>query len=112
MRGKKDHDRKNDPPPDLCIEVDASHSSEEALPIYAKLGVPEVWRYDGVSLWIGRLQDDGTYAPCDRSPGLPMLTPEMILDWLDRADVVGETQWFLQVQQWARDELAPRHGEG
>lgn len=112
MRGKKAHDPAVDPPPDLAIEVDATNSSEASLPIYARLLVPEVWRYDGVSLWIGQLQHNGTYASCDRSPGLPMLTPDLIVDWLDRVDALGETEWFLQVQAWARAELAPRHDEG
>ena len=34
-----------DPPPDLWIEVDNRVSSAGRLPIYAALGVPEVWRY-------------------------------------------------------------------
>ena len=34
-----------DPPPDLWIEVDDRVSSKGRLPIYAALGVPEVWRF-------------------------------------------------------------------
>src|SRR5262245_40595991 len=34
-----------DPPPDLWIEVDNRASSAGMLPLYAELGVPEVWRY-------------------------------------------------------------------
>ena len=34
-----------DPPPDLWIEVDNRVSSAGRLPVYAALGVPEVWRY-------------------------------------------------------------------
>jgi Uma2 family endonuclease len=34
-----------DPPPDLVIEVDITRSSLDKFPIYAALGVPEVWRY-------------------------------------------------------------------
>jgi len=39
-----------DPPPDLVLEVDITNPSDRRLPIYALLGVPEVWRYDGYSL--------------------------------------------------------------
>ena len=34
-----------DPPPDLAIEVDYKADSAKALKLYARLGVPEVWRY-------------------------------------------------------------------
>ena len=40
-------DLTQDPPPDLAIEVDITSSSIDQLAIYAALGVPEVWRYDG-----------------------------------------------------------------
>jgi Uma2 family endonuclease len=33
-----------DPPPDLVVEVDIHHDSRDSYPIYAALGVPEVWR--------------------------------------------------------------------
>ncbi|PZO37292.1 MAG: Uma2 family endonuclease [Pseudanabaena frigida] len=39
-----------DPPPDLVLEVDITNPSDLYLPIYALLGVPEVWRYDGYGL--------------------------------------------------------------
>lgn len=34
------------PPLDLVIEIDITSKSLERLPIYARLGVPEVWRYE------------------------------------------------------------------
>ena len=36
-----------DPPPDLVLEVDITNPSDRRLPIYALLGIPEVWIYDG-----------------------------------------------------------------
>ena len=36
-----------DPPPDLVLEVDITHPSLDKLSIFAAVGVPEVWRYDG-----------------------------------------------------------------
>ena len=36
-----------DPPPDLVLEVDITSPSLNKLPIYARLGVTEVWRHDG-----------------------------------------------------------------
>ena len=34
-----------DPPPDLAIEIDNKADSSKALALYARIGVPEVWRY-------------------------------------------------------------------
>ena len=39
-----------DPPPDLVLEIDMSNSSLNKLPIYAALGVAEIWRYNGNNL--------------------------------------------------------------
>ena len=43
VRGKSRLDLSMDPPPDLVIEIDITSASIEKLPIYALLGVPEVW---------------------------------------------------------------------
>src|SRR5207253_11098045 len=48
--GKKRFDFAKDPPPDLAIEIDITSRSIPRLPIYASLGVPEIWRYDGKRL--------------------------------------------------------------
>src|SRR3954454_19090485 len=51
-----------DPPPDLAIEVEISRSALDRMGIYAALGVPEVWRFDGETLRVAQLRADGTYA--------------------------------------------------
>src|SRR5262249_29254374 len=50
MRGKPNFDPETDPPPDLAIEVEITRSVLNRLGIYAALGVPEVWRYDGQTI--------------------------------------------------------------
>jgi Uma2 family endonuclease len=54
------------PPPDLAIEIDITSSSINRLSIYAALGVPEVWRYDGQTLTLLSLQN-GEYISQERS---------------------------------------------
>lgn len=49
------------PPPDLAVEVDITVSSVPRQPIYAALGVPEVWRYDGRAVTF--------LHPCGTAPG-------------------------------------------
>ncbi len=48
VRGMDDVDLDaGDPLPDLVLEADLTSSSLEELPIFARLGVAEVWRYAG-----------------------------------------------------------------
>ena len=71
VRGKDRIDLAVEPPPDLVIEVDITSPSINKLPIYAGLGVPEVWRYDGEKLEILRLGNDG-YVEVSRAPLYPV----------------------------------------
>src|SRR4051794_27615121 len=50
MRGRKRLNPAKDPPPELVVEIDITHRSVEREPIYAALGVPEIWRWDGTKL--------------------------------------------------------------
>ncbi len=50
IRGKNRLDLRRDPPPDLALEMEVTNRAVPKLPIYAALGVPEVWRYDGREL--------------------------------------------------------------
>jgi Uma2 family endonuclease len=58
VRDKVRLDFGQDPPPDLAIEVDITHSAIDQLALYATLGVPELWLYDGQSLTFYQLQND------------------------------------------------------
>lgn len=75
VRGKESIDLSVDPPPDLAIEVDVSRDSRRRLSVYAALGVPEVWRFDGSSLTIYTRQPDGKYQIADASPHFPAVPP-------------------------------------
>ncbi len=111
LRGKETIDLNVDPPPDLWIEVDHRGSSRRRLPMYASLGVPEVWRLHtgrGV-LWFGQLEGNG-YVEIGRSLSLPMVTPELILALLDRAgQSPDETSWDDWMRDWLRQTFKPRY---
>jgi len=49
-------DLRRDPPPDLVVEVDITHTDIDKLNLYASMGVPEFWRYNGQVLQIYQLQ--------------------------------------------------------
>ena len=77
VRGLRHVDLGSDPPPDLVIEVDVTHSSLDKLPIYAALGVPEVWRYRSDRVHIYRLVAS-TFEEVDQSEMIPGLTSRML----------------------------------
>jgi Uma2 family endonuclease len=105
----KDIDLTVDPPPDLAVEVEISRSALNSLNIYASLGVPEIWRYDGSDFHIHQRQADGSYREVDRSPSLPFLRPEEVVEWMVRGEEADDdVEWKEQVREWARVELAPR----
>ncbi|MCU0565725.1 MAG: Uma2 family endonuclease [Oculatellaceae cyanobacterium Prado106] len=68
VRGKT-VDLKTDPPPDLILEVDITHTDINKNALYAEMGVPEFWRYNGQILTIYALQS-GTYQEVETSPTL------------------------------------------
>lgn len=103
--GKKNLDIAVDPPPDLAVETDIASSSIPRMPIYAALGVPEVWRYDGQSLQFLHLHGDD-YQPASKSAALPELTPELVFQWLSLGQSQGVHAVYDAIDAWwkARQE--------
>ena len=68
--GKRRIPLESNPPPDIVVEVDVTKSSIRKLRIYAGLGVPEVWRFDGKAFQFYELRD-GSYGELPDSKRLP-----------------------------------------
>jgi len=101
VRGKEELDLVTDPPPDLVIEVDITRSSLSRFPIFAALGVPEVWRFDGDRVTMHRLER-GRYAPIEASLALPPLTASQSTVFLDESRHEKSTVWLSRVREWVR----------
>ena len=70
-------------PPDLVVEVDVTNTSIPKDPIYAALGVAEVWRYRDDDLRIGvRRNDCSGYDRAASSGLLPDLPVESLVEHL------------------------------
>ncbi len=113
-RGKDTIHGDVDPPPDLWIEIDNRGSSRGRLPLYASLGVPEVWRLHARrgTAWFARL-DQGSYIEILASLSLPMVTPRLLLTLLDRAhDAPEETSWDDWMRDWLRQTFRPAYDAG
>jgi Uma2 family endonuclease len=101
VRGKDRIDLAVDPPPDLVIEIDITSPSINKLPIYAQLGVPEVWRYDGKELEILQLGNDG-YTEVAESNVLPPLTNSILSQLVEQSKSLRRTVWLREVRETAR----------
>lgn len=102
----------NDPPPDLAIEIDITSSSLDRLGIYAALGVPEVWRFDGDTLTVLRLGVDRRYEPSEASVVLPLLPMKDFARLIREYDPGDDTRWSRKVVAWIRDHVMPRSERG
>lgn len=101
-------DLENDPPPDLAIEIDITSSSLNRMAIYAALGVPEVWRYDGQTLAINRLQPDGQYHPGETSLALPGLRPSDVERFIELGRTTDKIRWARELRGWVHQDLVRR----
>jgi len=109
VRGKLDMDLEVDPPPDLAVEIDITRSSVDREGIYAALGVPEIWRYDGKSLRVFRLGADGEYEPTATSPSFPYLPLEEFARFIQPGPGEDQLTWSKRFRAWIRERVAPLH---
>lgn len=96
VRGKQRLELREDPAPDLVVEIDVTNSSENRLQIYTDLGVAEVWIYDGESLVVKRLQDEA-YITSQKSqffPSLPILETTRFLKQVTTMDYLELVKAF------------------
>jgi Uma2 family endonuclease len=92
-----------DPPPDLVVEVDITHTDIDKLQLYASMGVPEFWRYNGQVWRIYQLQA-GQYQELETSPTFPFVPKEKLYEFLTQAmqDEVAAEQ---TLRAWVRQQL-------
>jgi len=92
-------DFSRDVPPDIVVEIDIYHSSTEKFEIYSKLRVPEFWLFDGERLRIYRLENE-SYTAVRKSLALPILTGEVLTDFVNRLEHSDQFEILLDFEQW------------
>src|SRR5436309_15550281 len=108
IRARDQIDLTVDPPPDLVIEIDISRSSLDRFPIFANIGVPEVWRYDGTCLTIFTLRA-GIYQKVVASAVFPGVTSQIISRFIEESTTMPHTAWLRRVRAWARRQRSGGH---
>jgi Uma2 family endonuclease len=102
--GKENIDLQTDPPPDLAIEIDITSSSLNRFQIYARLGMPEIWRYDGQVLTIFVLEsstDNQNYRVSQCSVAIPFVSTTDLQRFISLKPTVKENALIRQVREWA-----------
>ncbi len=90
MIGKTEIDLEQNPPPDVVVEVDMTNESLDKLEIYAALGVPEIWRYDGLDFHILTLSQN-QYSETENSVALPKISAVILTEYLELGKTAGQT---------------------
>jgi Uma2 family endonuclease len=104
IRGKRRLDLKNDPPPDLALEIDVTSRTHPS--IYERLGVPELWRFERDQLKISILTN-GVYVDSLSSRAFPALDLVVQIPLaLQRSRVVGRTPIMREFRSWVQAQLA------
>lgn len=103
VRGKDQYRPGVDPPPDLVIEVDVTNSCLPRLPVFAKLGVPEIWRFGEAGIQIYLLSPEGEYQVVDRSSAFPFVTASDLARFLEQRRETDENSVIRAFVNGARD---------
>ena len=87
-----------DPPPDLVVEVDITHTDIDKPAFYASIGVPEFWRFDGETWRIYHLQGSD-YTEVTVSPTFPTVPKKCLYRFLAEAKE-DEIEAAIALRQW------------
>jgi len=93
-------DLERDPPPDLVVEVDITHTDINKLQLYAALGIPEFWRYNG-EVWRIYSLYDGEYQEVEVSPTFSLVPKVKLYEFLATARQ-DEVEAELALREWLR----------
>jgi Uma2 family endonuclease len=75
-----------------------TRTSLDKFPLYAAIGVPEVWRYSGDNLTITYLHDQ-VYETAEASLIWSRLTARQITAWVQQYDQMPYPAWAAAVHQ-------------
>jgi Uma2 family endonuclease len=99
IRGLEEIDLSKNPPPDLVIDVDVTSPSLNKFPIYAALGVPEIWIYKGEKVEFYKLYGE-FYQEIDTSAAFSILSSSKATDFLQSGLTQDYTEWVYSIREW------------
>lgn len=104
VKGKKRLNLKQDPAPDLVIEIDVTSFSNERFLVYVDLGVREIWLYNGSSFKIYLLQEK-KYILSEESLAFPDLSLSEIAVFLGKVEEIDYLELVKSFRQWVKSQI-------
>ncbi len=104
VRGKTRIDLRVDPPPDLSLEIDVTHSSLDRLAIYEALKIPEVWQVEDQNIICYLLNADH-YSVSAVSRAFPGLTVSDLAAFLKLSGQMDDNAIVRQFRSWVRAQF-------
>lgn len=96
-------DDETDTPPDIVVEIDETHKSDDKFEIYAAFGIKEFWLYDEEVLRIFELAETGEYLLSEKSIALPILTAKVLTEFLNRSQREEQFKVLADFQSWLQE---------
>jgi Uma2 family endonuclease len=103
IRHRETVNLEEDPPPDLVLEVEYSRSAVNKLKLYAAMGVPEFWRYNGKTLRIYQLFGQEYVQQENSLTFSPILVAEFP-QFMQEAKDIGEVAMMKKFRAWVRSQ--------
>jgi Uma2 family endonuclease len=102
VRCKETYEPEKDPPPDLAIEVDVTSTSVPRMPVFARIGVPEIWRIERGRVRFYRRKSEIEYEAIRQSVAFPFLRPADLMRYVNRRTELGENGVVREFVEWAK----------
>lgn len=100
----RDRFLESDPPPDLVVEIDITHSSINKFALMAAFGVKEIWMYEKGKLKI-LLLEDSEYVEREESEIFPKVTSEILNRFIESSREKSRIEWRKEIREWAQSQL-------
>ncbi|MCF2148377.1 Uma2 family endonuclease [Desmonostoc muscorum LEGE 12446] len=111
VRDKENIYLATDPPPDLVLEVEYSRSAIDKLRLYAAMGIPEFWRYNGSVLRLYTLAG-GQYSEVQTSPTFAPVSVKEIPRFIQEAKKNGEIATTRAFRAWVQENISSKGSGG
>ncbi|MDF5719299.1 MAG: Uma2 family endonuclease [Rhizonema sp. PD37] len=101
VRDKENINLATDPPPDLVLEVEYSRPAVNKLTLYASMGIPEFWRYNGSVLRVYCLSSN-QYSEVASSPTFARIPVKEIPQFIQATRKNGEIATTRTFRTWVK----------
>ena len=97
------YDDETDTPPDVVVEIDKSHGSDDKFEIYGAFGIKEFWLYGNGALQIFALAETGEYLHSEKSLALPILSAANLTEFINRGQKEEQFKVLRDFQNWLEE---------